>query len=245
MSGEHPVSKAILKRINQEFADSPGVEVRNMGFQPKDTAQSFGVGSLESKILCSNHNNSLSHLDGEALAMFNAFEAMHYAAAGITPAPERVYNVDGDLLERWMLKVVCGGLYGGTMRADGGFELKGVEPPLDWLQTVYGQQPFPDGFGIYCLSPQGDEVFTIDRSIVKLMPLLLDTEEQTAVHGLRLWMFGFRFTLLATGGQPRAIEAMAGQSYRPNGFTIDGSRTRVNFAWASGPGSGEIGLRFV
>ncbi len=245
MSGEHPVSKAILKRITREFTESPGVDIKNMAFQPKDTTQSFGVSSLESRILCAHHNSGLSHLDGEALAAFNAFEKMHYAAAGIARAPERVYNVDGDRFERWMLKAVCGGLYGGTMRAGDRFELKGVEPPLVWLETLYRGKAFPKGFGLYSQSPQGDEAFTVDRSVVKLMPLVLDTEEQTDVHGLRLWLFGFRFTLLATGGQPRAVEAMAGQSYRPNGFTIDESGTRVNFAWNGGPGSGEVGMRFL
>ena len=37
----------------------------------------------------------------------------------------------------WMLKTVCGGLYGGTMRADG-FQAKDVKPRLDWLETLYG-----------------------------------------------------------------------------------------------------------
>ena len=243
MSGEHAISRAILKRINQEFTESPGVEIKNMAFQPKDTPQSFGIGSLESKILCTHHNNVLGHLDGEALAAFDAFEIMLYAAAGIRPAPDRVYNVDGDLFERWMLKMTCGGLYGGTMGADG-FQAKDVEPPLDWLETFYGQ-PFPDGFGLYCQAPVGDELFTIDRSIVKLTPLEVDTRGQTDIHGLRLWLFGFRFTLLATGGQPRATDAMAGQSYRPNGCVLDGSGTRVNFAWDSGPGSKEVAMQIM
>jgi hypothetical protein len=136
MSGEHPLSRAILKRIPQEFTESRAIAVRNMAFQPKDTAQFFGVGSLESKVLCSHHNGLLSPLDAVALAIFDAFEAMHYAAAGIKAAAASVYSIDGNLLERWMLKVVCGGLYSGMMRADGGTELKGIEPALDWLELI-------------------------------------------------------------------------------------------------------------
>ena len=66
---------------------------------------------------------------------------------------------------------------------------------------------------------------------MQLLPLILDTGEQPHIHGLRLHLFGFRFTLLATGYQPRANDAMARQSYRPNGCVMDGSGTRVNFAW--------------
>jgi hypothetical protein len=60
-----------------------------------------------------------------------------------------------------------------------------------------------------------------------------------------LRLFGFRFNLLATGLQPRAVEAMAAQSYRPNGCVLDGSGTRVNFAWDNGPESGEVAMRLV
>jgi hypothetical protein len=109
MSGEHPLSRAILKRIPQEFTESKTIEVRNMAFQPKDTMQSFGVGRLESKVLCAYHNELLSPMDTEALAMFTAFEAMYYAAISFKVAAQPVFTIDGNLLERWMLKVVCGG----------------------------------------------------------------------------------------------------------------------------------------
>ena len=98
MSGEHPLSKAILKRIPEEFTESQAVQVRNMAFQPKDIVQSFGVGSLESKVLCTHHNGLLSPFDSEALKTFDAFEAMHYAGAGLKPTAENVYRIDGDLL---------------------------------------------------------------------------------------------------------------------------------------------------
>jgi hypothetical protein len=243
MTGEHTVSKAVLKRISQEFTESPTVEIKNLAFQPKDTPQSFGVESLESKILCAHHNHRLTNLDGEAATAFKAFEAMHYAAIGEVSAPERVYSVDGDRFERWMLKTVCGGLYGGTMRAEG-FQVKDVEPPLDWLRILYGA-PFPEGYGLYCQVPHGDERFTIGPAIVRMTPLILDTDEQTDIHGLQLHLFGFRFTLLATGYQERALEAMADQSYRPNSCVPDGSGTRVNFAWDDGPGSPEVAMRIM
>ena len=245
MSGEHPFPKAILKLVPEKLGvERAAVQVRNMAFQPRDTVQILGVAGLQSKVLCTHHNNLLSPFDTEGTEAFKAFERMHYAAIGeFTPEP--VYTVDGDLFERCMLKMVCGGLYGGHTRTDGGTELKGVEPPLEWLQILYDDRPFPVGYGLYCREPRGQEVFTVDHSIVKWSTMILQNEVQKVVHGLVLHLFGFRFSLLATGPQPRAVEAMAGQSYRPNSFIIDGSGTRVNFAWATGPGSGEVGVRFV
>ena len=246
MSGEHPLSRAVLELIHQELGvKSKAVRVRNMGFQPRDTIQSIGIGSLESKILCTRHNNELADFDAEALAAFKAFESLYYDASGQRKASEPIYAIDGDRFERWLLKVLCGCLYGGMMSAAGSFELKGVEPPLDWLEMLYEHKPLPDNFGLYSEDPGRDEAVTIDHSVVKWGSLVLHNEIDTTVQGLRLFLFGFRFTLLATGPQPRAVEALAGQSYRPNSFTIDGAKTRVNFAWDSGPGSGETGLRFV
>jgi hypothetical protein len=78
-----------------------------------------------------------------------------------------------------------------------------------------------------------------------MTPLIFNTEDQLDIHGLQLHLFGFRFTLLATGGQPKALRAMAGKSYRPNGCVLDGSGTRVNFAWDGAPRSGEVGMRIM
>ena len=144
-----------------------------------------------------------------------------------------------------MLKVVCGGLYSGMISADGGTELKDAEPPIDWLDIIYRGKPFPEGFGLYSMEPQGDTVIKVDQSICNYGPLILQNERGKIVHGLMLQLFGFRFNLLATGPQPRAVDGMSGQSYRPNGCVLDGAGTRVSFAWDSGPGSTEVGMRFV
>ena len=114
----------------------------------------------------------------------HAFESMHYAAVGNRLAPEPVYTVDGDLFERWMLKALCGGLFSGNMRADGGRKLKGVEPPLDWLGMLYGGEQFPERFGLYSVAPQGSETFKIDRGIFRFSPLVLRNELGTFVHGI-------------------------------------------------------------
>jgi hypothetical protein len=243
MSGEHPLSRAILERVDKELGEKSNmVDVRNMSFQPPATVENLGIRGLESKILCHHHNSRLGNYDAEGLKAFEAFERLHYAAAGRLK-PEPVYIVNGDRFERFLLKALCGALYGDLFPVEEVHRFKGAELPTDWLGRLYGQRPFPAGHGLYCAKPGPGEVFTADRSIIKWGPLLLTTGEFVSVHGLRFWLFGFPLTLLAPGPEPRAVEALAKQAYRPEAITIDGAGTRVEFNWDFGPGSGEIRLR--
>lgn len=238
MSGEHPVSRALLKRVDQELGDlSNEVEVRNLAFQPRDVPQRFGVGSLESKILCTHHNNGLSSYDSEVLRAFDAFEKMHYAAAGRPVVVQSLYTVDGDRFERFLLKALCGGVYSRIFPVEEIARFKDVEPPFDWLEILYRQKLFPDGHGLYCAMPGPGKALTADRTIIKWAPLMLEGEELISVHGLRFWLFGFEFTLLARGPEPKAVDALRRQAYRPNGFTVMGPGVRIRFVWKTGPGS--------
>ena len=96
--GEHNASKAHPEAERPRLDPKPQVQ-KTCARPDERHPASFSVGSLESKILCAHHNHRLSHLDGEALTAFKAFEIMHYAAIGDTLAPERVYSVDGDLFD--------------------------------------------------------------------------------------------------------------------------------------------------
>jgi hypothetical protein len=242
MSGEHPLSRAILERIDQELGElSRAVEVRNLAFQTPGEPKRFGVNKLESNILCTHHNSGLSQFDAEIVAAFNAFERLHYAAAGRAVQVEPIYTLDGDRLERFFLKALCGGLYAGLFPVEETSRMKGIEPPLGWLETIYAREAFREGHGLY-MAPCA---FHTERAIVKWSPLLLGTEDYISIHGLRFWLFGFEFALLAPGPEPRAVESLKDQMYRPNGVTIDGSGTRIAFAWDDGPGSREIGLQLV
>jgi hypothetical protein len=242
MSGEHPLSRALLELIDQELGElSKAVEIRNLAFQTPGESKRFGINKLESNILCTHHNSGLSLFDTEIVAAFHAFERLHYAAAGRQVQVEPVYTLDGDRLERFFLKALCGGLYAGLFPVEETARMKGIEPPLGWLEIIYGDVAFPEGFGLYMVPC----AFHTERMIVKWAPLLLETEEYVSIHGLRFWLFGFEFTLLAPGPEPRAVESLKDQSYRPTGVTIDGSGTRIAFAWDDGPGSREIGLQLV
>ena len=127
-----------------------------MALQPKDTTKSFGVGSLESRILCTHHNNRLSDLDAEALTAFDAFEVMLYAAARSAPRTTHlrrgrrpVRAVDAERPSAGVSTAApCGPMVS---------EVKDVEPPLDWLKTLYAH-PLPEGSRPLLPGPSGDEL---------------------------------------------------------------------------------------
>jgi hypothetical protein len=231
MSGEHPLPRSVLRRVDQELGiESPTVDIRNMAFQPTKTVQKRGIGGLESKIVCKHHNTGLAGYDAEALTGFDGFERMHYAAAGQL-VPEPAYSIDGDRFERFLLKALCGGLYSGIFPVEEVRWAKDIQPPLEWLEILYRGKAFPAGFGLYFTSPE----VAPDATIIKWSPLMLQTPGMITVHGLRFWLFGMYVTLLAPGPEPRAIDALDGQRYRPEGITVAGSRTRIDFRWKSGP----------
>jgi len=243
-SGEHPLSRALLELVDNELGEtSTHVEVRNLSFQQPGVAESFGIASPECNILCDSHNSRLANYDAEIINAFTAFERLHYAAAGRQVVVQSAYVINADNLERFLLKALCGGLYAGLFPVPEVARIKKVEPPLGWLRILYQRETFPPGFGLYFAQASKD--ITADKTIIQWAPLLLGTEEYLTIHGLRFWLFGFEFTLLAPGPEPKAIESMREQMYRPASLTVQGASVRIQFAWRDGPKNRGIVFRRV
>lgn len=133
VGGEHYISKGILKHIpDREIPQSKSVLVQNLSFQEKpDSLQPIGVNNLIANILCEVHNNLLSKYDAAGLLMYKAMDAIDDETR--TPIRKTsVHIVNGDLLERWILKSFIGGLYGGSLRVPEGETMKGSQPPWNF-----------------------------------------------------------------------------------------------------------------
>ncbi len=129
VSGEHYISKSILELVEHSSArKSKVVRTFGLAFQKPGEDKHFGVASLVGNILCETHNSRLSPYDVAGRDMFLALEALN-DAAGKTAVPQRRIRVDGDGLERWMLKSMIGGLYCGAFRVAEKETMKGVCPP--------------------------------------------------------------------------------------------------------------------
>jgi hypothetical protein len=236
---EHYISEGILELV-EEGPDKPSstVQVFGLAFQQSNAVQSLGVSGLTAKILCENHNTSLSPYDSAGKAMFLAMQSLD-SAAGKPAAPTVTHRVDGDALERWMLKALFGGLYSGNFRVTPAMTMKEVCPPLELLEILFGRAAFPHRQGLYWMPPGA--MITTDPQVLRFAPLIAKGDE--GVIGLCVWFFGFEFILLIaaiTPGEPTRFDSA---TYRPAGLRAVGSNSRIQFDWQDGAQSEEIVMR--
>lgn len=238
MSGEHYVSKSILELIeNRAGQKSKSVRVTGLSFQKRGALQQLGISSLVGNILCKTHNSLLSPLDDAGKAMFLAMDGMNDGAADPS-LPERVQLVDGDGLERWVLKTMCGGLYSGAFKVSPTETMKGVCPPPAWLDMLFKGAGLPPGQGLYYMPRKPGETVTADEYVLKFEPIGAHGED--VIIALRVWFLGFEFMLLMGNLMPGVPTMFDGAMYRPAGLRTVGSGTSVRLDWKGGARSVEI-----
>lgn len=132
ISREHYISKTVLDAISSSGA----VQIGGLRWQPIETLQEIANQSLTSKILCETHNSGLSDLDSVAGMLFRTLDAADKNPSDL-PA---ITSVDGPLVERWFVKVLCG------LAAAAGFN-NGIVP--DHWKSILTGNPWPDGWGLY------------------------------------------------------------------------------------------------
>jgi hypothetical protein len=238
MSGEHYISKAILELVeNRPGQKSKSVRAVGLAFQKSGVEQQFGVASLVGNILCETHNGLLSPFDTAGKDMFLAMDALNNAA-GDPAAPRQTLPVDGDKLERWMLKSLCGGMYCGAFRVTETGTMKGEYPPIEFLQILFEGAAFPAKQGLYWMPPNPGEMITADQQILRVAPLVAQRGQD--VIGFCAWFFGFEYILLTAYVAPGVPTMFDKAVYRPAGLRADGSNARIQFHWQDGPQSPEI-----
>lgn len=207
LSREHYISESVLRATGA----NPAAKIGGLAWQPADTIQSIGIGSLQSKILCEGHNSNLSPIDAVAA---NLFKTLH-AIDKDRPSVPSLSTFDGPGFERWLLKVLFG------ISASGGFQIKA--PPDNWKAILMGA-PWPESRGMYVFPPDGSEMFSSDLYIeTKLNPA---TKEILAAS---FRFAGITFNLLF--GKPD--HPLAFGIHRPRGliFQHDSEERRVEFLW--------------
>ncbi|WP_395400576.1 hypothetical protein ACHMW6_24125 [Pseudoduganella sp. UC29_106] len=126
----------------------------------KDAFRTVGIESLTAKILCQNHNNSLSRLDAEASAVFDAIrEFCRWDNIRINTTPlARISRpptmINARLLERWFLKT----LLNLSLSHDyyiGPHETIRKKVPLDIVEICYGHKTFESAAGMYAAARPG------------------------------------------------------------------------------------------
>jgi hypothetical protein len=230
LTQEHVVSKNFLKRLEAPtgFFDGYGVPLGPGQFPPFKASSA----SLSPKVLCERHNNALSPLDeamGKALARLT--DAALEFATGRSPKPW-LHVVNGHDLERWCLKLLCGGSRGAILQG-AGFDPTSWLPPSQWLDVLFGERRLAPPLGLYFAGSPG---IIGTRAQIELLPLL----SNGAPVGIGLGLSGFLFFFAASPVAVRAFPPPASRerTYRLGDIRIRNERTDtekvVSMRWRPG-----------
>lgn len=191
-SREHYISETVLRAID---GGDGYIQIGGFPWQPKQVLQTFGIQSLVSRVLCEAHNSRLSSLDSEAGTLFRAIDAADKRPS-TSPA---LTTVDGSLIQRWFLKVVCG------LVAGVGFSTGAA--PDEWCSILCGE-PWPAGWGLYVLTVPGPKVLARELAIETIV-----NHESMSIMAVKFRVAGVHFSLLL--GRPDNPPAWG--IYRPRG----------------------------
>lgn len=152
ISKEHYISRTLLEALS----NNGGIPIGGLPWQPDQTLQKIGIESLVSKILCQTHNSSLSPLDAVGGKLFQVIDS---ADKSPTTLPT-VTQLDGLLIERWFVKVLCG------LAAAAGWN-NGIVPE-QWKLLLLGEE-WPEHCGLYVPIPSEQQVFAKDLFITTMV----------------------------------------------------------------------------
>jgi hypothetical protein len=218
--------------VLQGLGDDPrGIFVRGFAWAP--AGRWLQPERLASPILCTAHNTALSELDSFAGEFAAAFARIHAALHnGSTVSTAVIFN--GNNLERWLLKTLCGLLASGSGRTAAGVPIP-ADVRDEWVAIQYGLADFIGVSGLYVPG--------------KLMTILPTTPGQFSVGplsrddgkvvGLQAMLPLFHGLLVADNFSGRPQGAIDTDSVRRPSALIwtDGiSEHRVQLNWEHGAG---------
>lgn len=188
ISSEHYISHGILN----ELANGKGmVKVGGTTWIEKKKKVWVPTACLAANVLCERHNNALSCLDSVAVEYFKAMRktSWEYNNEGNhTKNTVRIFN--GTDFERWMLKLLIGGVASNNMEAKNIRDQRNWRPPINWINVLFGEEEMPKKQGLYCTSQPQETVFQEDGVAAACL-----SNSQSNVVGLSLIFQGFKFIL--------------------------------------------------
>jgi hypothetical protein len=230
---EHYISEALLRRVGEDGT----VFVSNLGFQPRNLVREMPVATLYGRVLCERHNHYLSHaVDPSVLPLYDGVEHMH-----LPGEQQRTFRVDGDAVERWMLKMLCGGLFSGNVLVPPEDNMRRVYPPDEWARIIFRNEELPPLQGLYLMLTGPGAAGNPNQIRLRVTPLLSQGDE--FVLGVRVWMFDIEFLLMAMPPRTDVPTVLDGGVYRPAGLIAHGGNTRIEVSWRHGPAAAAVEFR--
>ena len=233
MSGEHFVSAALLRRLEQDG----GVHIHGFPWQG-GMWRKLSIGALASNVLCKQHNSDLSALDAVVEKLVDHLESVEHEFQTGDQRPW-IWALNGHDVERWLLKALAGLLLSKSGRTTEGEALK-PEIPRAWIDILFARSPFPLKWGLYVVGELG-HTFATEPKKYSFAPVSLSGN----VVGIRAQLVGYAFTLLMTEpGRPAgAIDEYS--IYRPRYLSVEhaGQQKGIYFHWDQlGPEHPEVNL---
>ena len=221
-SAEHYISRSVLKLAGK------AVRVSGFAWQQPGQATDIGIGSLTSKRLCRHHNEQLSPLDEEGRRFLEPLKRTHDEASGEADFSNETFLVDGDRLELWLLKVLCG-----ILTASRAYPI-----PNEWIEILFQRRPFPEGAGLHIFGDPGPAAWYFN-----LLRVISVRGNRGEVAGAKFGIGGL--ALLLAFGTPRFHESGVESIYRPARLQIHkGPNTKeLLISWGRYQGAGSVSLR--
>lgn len=221
-SAEHYISRSVLRLAGK------AVRVSGFAWQQPGQATDIGVGSLTSKRLCRHHNEQLSPLDEEGRRFLAPLKHTHDEASGEAEFSNEAFLVDGDKLELWLFKVLCG-----ILAASRAYPV-----PKEWIEILFQRRPFPEGAGLYIFGEPGPATWYFN-----LLRVISVRNNRGDLAGAKFGIGGL--ALLLALGTPRFHESGVESIYRPARLQIHRGRNIKEFliSWSRYQGSGSVFLR--
>jgi hypothetical protein len=198
-------------------------------------------------MLCKRHNSALSDFDATATRLFQTIESIHL---NFGEDRDEQHHINGDALERWMLKTLCGYAVAELLTDSQGEKISGWQPPLAWLEILFQGNPFTPPYGLHIVYPTHGKPIHTTPKMVRVAALTGPNKE---IYGLRLWVLEQQLALLmdnplqhAPEG-PLKIEDHQPTEYRPEGISYfdDVKAKTVFFDWQTGPANKPFRIQMV
>ncbi len=202
-SGEHFISKSLLEKIEK----SGKLNIQGPAWLSENEERIIPIKSMKANVLCKRHNSDLSGLDSAGTEFCSYLLNVKIKQAQLT--------VDGQEIERWLLKVLCGFGTSGYLN-----RFNGWTPKREWLDILFFDKTLPDEAGLYYLI--SNKVLEAGPNEFGIWPVVSD--EKKEIIGLHLLLSGYTFLFLMGEFSNPHLEHHVQNGFRPvfrpNSFQI-------------------------
>jgi hypothetical protein len=188
----------------------------------------IGIDDFSAKVLCDNHNSSLSVLDTAAGLAFSTIEALARDSTGVVTAgggTNSFYISSGLDMERWMIKVYCGLVAAKKIRSiSGQIVQRSVLGPL-FLESLLGTNSLPEPLGLHLHTFIGQELKAGGLSFGTIQ--LTDGSDE--VGGLMLSLGFMNFVLVTSECYGEAFDNPNWYRHQSLAWNVRQGKTRVAY----------------